>query len=64
MAIDGRTYSSMPVEAAALKYQDAGPSDGRYNGLPSAHTVRTVVRRLHAAGARGIVEYAINKIID
>ncbi len=40
VVIDGKTYTSAPVQAATLDYQAAEPTVDRYSGLPYLHTVR------------------------
>ena len=34
------------------------------SAIVDEHVVRTIVPKLKAAGAKGIVEYPINKVID
>jgi hypothetical protein len=40
VVIDGKTYTSTPVQAVALDYQAAEPAADRYASLPYLHTVR------------------------
>jgi ATP phosphoribosyltransferase len=78
LAAEGKVGLMMNVERSALdavlavlpalqKPTVASLSDPNWvdvNTIVDEHFVRTIVPQLKAAGARGIVEYAINKIID